>query len=74
VDKLRHRSKIFYHVYEVIKTGLVRCRAQEEEIGAEVDDDEEVLDMDERDANGAALCAFLVRRLTRDGGICDQVL
>lgn len=74
MNKLRHRFKLFYRAYEVVKAGLKDHRAKEEEEGAaELKDGTDGLTWDEKDVNAANLCVFLMRKLAGDQEIADYV-
>jgi hypothetical protein len=74
VDKLRHRSRTFYRMYEVLKAGMMRHWTQEEEEGvAKLRNGFDGLSVEEKDGNAAGLCIFLAKKLAGDDGLADYV-
>ena len=74
VDNLRHRSRGFYRMYEVLKVGIMKHWAQQEESGvAELENGFDGLTAEEKDGNAAALCILLAKKLSGDDGLGDYV-
>jgi hypothetical protein len=74
VSKLRHKTTAFYRTYGVLKAGLVKHWAEEDESGVvELENGFDGLTAEEKEGNAAALCIFLVKKLVGDDGLADHV-
>jgi hypothetical protein len=68
VHGLRHRSKFFRRVCEIVQKGMVEYYTQLEE-----DLDEEELSWETKHANASKLCVFLVKKLATEESMATYV-